>query len=48
MTVFLVVYLPLDLLVHYVVHYIQESQRIDDEYDARFYGRPSHYQLEGY
>ena len=48
MTAFLVVYLPLDLGVHYVVHYIQESQRLDDEFDARYFDQPSHYQLQGY
>lgn len=48
MTTFLVIYLPLDLGVHYVVHYIQESQRLDDEFDARYFDQPSHYQLQGY
>jgi hypothetical protein len=48
MTTFLIIYLPLDLGVHYVVHYIQESQRLDDEFDARYFDQPSHYQLQGY
>jgi hypothetical protein len=32
MTNFLLCYLPADLLYHYAIHYYQESQRIDEEY----------------
>ena len=32
MTSFLLCYLPADLVYHYAIHYYQESQRIDEEY----------------
>ena len=35
--VILLIYLPLDLGLHYTVHYIQESQKIDDDIDTRYY-----------
>jgi hypothetical protein len=34
--------------MHYSVHYIQETQRIDAEIDDRYYNQPNHFQLEGY
>ena len=48
MTLTLLLYVPFDLMMHYIVHYIQESQRLDDEYDARYFDQPTHYQLTGY
>lgn len=40
--------MPLDLLLHYFVHFAQESQRIDDEYDSRYFEQPQTFQLQGY
>jgi len=47
-TVILLIYLPFDLLLHYFVHFAQESQKIDDEYDSRYFDQPQTFQLQGY
>ena len=33
----------MDLVIHYMVHLVQESERLDDEYDAKYYDSPSHF-----
>jgi hypothetical protein len=48
LNVLLLLFIPMDLALHYSVHYIQESQRIDAIIDDKYYGQPNHYQLEGY
>jgi hypothetical protein len=48
LNVLLLLFLPMDLGLHYSVHYIQESQRIDAQIDDKYYGQPNRYQLEGY
>ena len=47
-TTILLIYMPIDLLGHYWVHFDQESQRIDDEFDSKYFDEPSNYRLEGY
>lgn len=47
-TVILLIYVPVDLVAHYVVHFLQECDRIDDEYDSKYFDQPSTYQLQGY
>ena len=44
LTVILLVYLPIDLLLHYWVHFCQESDRIDYRYDER----EGEFHLQGY
>jgi hypothetical protein len=44
-TIILLIYLPFDLLLHYFVHFAQESQKIDDEYDSRYFDQPQTFQL---